>query len=613
MSFKEIKKEEIGLKAGLEIHQQLNTKKLFCNCPSILRTDEPEFKVERILNPVVGETGEIDIAAAYEKEKDKKYIYEVYNTNCLVELDEEPPHEINKEALRIALQIAILLNCKIFPVSQIMRKMVIDGSNTSGFQRTVLIGYDGYIQTSEGQVGIETIALEEDSARRKDSTENLITFALDRLGIPLVEITTKPDLKSKEQIKEAALKIGEILRSCNVKRGIGTIRQDLNLSYSGTNRVEIKGFQDIKMMFITIENEINRQKKLQDLKSNFQKIKLSKKEEISKILKNTKCKFIKTTLEKGEIVLGLKLENAKNLLGIEIQPGKRVGTDLSDLAKSKSRIGGIIHSDEKLEKYELSEEEITKIKEILEIKEKDAFILIATSKEKTDLAAKAIENRLIQLRNGNPSEVRNANPDGTTSFLRPMPGAARMYPETDTPLLKIQKKLILEIKKNLPKLPSQNKRYLQNFGLNDELIVLILKQGKVEEFVTLVETIDNPKLIGKMITVFLKEIASKEKVSQEKVEKILHQERLIEILKQVNKKISENDVKTVMQRVYYGMSIEKAIEKADINIEEELQNLLKEKPGLSEKAYMGLVMTKFKGQISGKELMDTLKRIKIQI
>ena len=251
--------EKIELKSGLEIHQQLNTGKLFCNCPSVLRNDEPIYKIKRKLKAVIGESGSIDIAAEHEQKKGQTFEYLVYDTNCLVELDEEPPHEINKEALKIALQISHLLNCKIVPVTQVMRKTVIDGSNTSGFQRTAVIAYDGYVETSIGRVGIETVAIEEDSARKIISRDEFVTYNLDRLGIPLVEITTKPEIKTPEQIKEVALKIGEILRACNVKRGIGTIRQDVNVSIKGTKRVEIKGFQDPKIMIKTINEEIKRQ------------------------------------------------------------------------------------------------------------------------------------------------------------------------------------------------------------------------------------------------------------------------------------------------------------------------------------------------------------------
>jgi len=451
---------KIGLKSGLEIHQQLNTNKLFCNCPSLLRNDEPSYKIERKLNPVVGETGIIDTAAAHEKSKDETFTYHFFDTNCLVELDEEPPHEINKGSLKIALQISHLLNAKIFPVSQIMRKTVIDGSNTSGFQRTVMIAHDGYIETSEGKVGIESIALEEDSARKISSKEKNKTYNLDRLGIPLVEITTKPDLKTPEQIKEAALKIGEILRACNVKRGIGTIRQDVNISIKGGKRVEIKGFQDPKMMIKTINNEIGRQQK-----------------------------------NKGE-----------------------------------------------------------------------------------------------------KSHVRRALPDGTTEFLRPMPGAARMYPETDHPLLKISRKLFDETKKDLPKLSSEHKSYLNKFGLNDELIKLIVKKNKTEDFKTLSHIIDNPNLIAKSLTLFMPS-----------PELDIH--TLESVLEEVGNKISETDVKTVLQRISEGKSLKEAMKKSNINLQEEVKNLIKEKPDLSVGAYMGLIMNKFKGQVGGKEVSDALKEI----
>lgn len=470
--------EKIGLKSGLEIHQQLNTNKLFCSCPSVLRNDEPLVRKERRLNPVVGETGEIDLAVAHEKSKDKKFIYEFYDTNCLVELDEEPPHEINREALQIALQICELMNCQIFPVSQIMRKTVIDGSNTSGFQRSVLIGYDGFIETSDGKVGIETIALEEDAARKISEDEKTTTYRLDRLGIPLVEITTKPDLKTAEQIKEAALKIGEILRACNVKRGIGTIRQDVNISIKGSERVEIKGFQDPKIMIKTVDTEIERQQEC---------------------VKNKSCK----------------------------------------------------------------------------------------------------------------KEVRKTNPDGTTTFLRPMPGAARMYPETDTPLLKISREMINEAKNNLPKLTSEHKSYLEEYGLNDELVKALLKEKKLEEFKELLNVLNNPQVVAKMLTLFKKEVQKKLSLSDAEVDKKFSTDVLEGILQELkDSKIGENDVKNVMQKIAEGKSLKESTEKSNVDLASEVKKLVKEKPGLSDGAYMGIIMGKFKGQVSGKEVMDELNKQK---
>ena len=257
---------KLGLKAGLEIHQQIDAGgKLFCRCPAFLRSEKPDVIVRRKLHAVPGETGEVDTAVEFEAAKGKEFVYEGYReSTCLVEYDEGPPHFINEDALDEVLKIALLLNCEIYSSPQIMRKTVIDGSNTSGFQRTVLIAHDGYLKMDFGKVEIESVVLEEDAARIVEKKEKEAIYRLDRLGIPLVEIATSPDLHTPEQIKECALKIGEILRACKVKRGIATIRQDLNISIKGHDRVEIKGFQEPKMMIKTVELEVERQ--LEELK-----------------------------------------------------------------------------------------------------------------------------------------------------------------------------------------------------------------------------------------------------------------------------------------------------------------------------------------------------------
>jgi Glu-tRNA(Gln) amidotransferase subunit E-like FAD-binding protein len=471
--------ETLGFKAGLEIHQQLDTKKLFCNCPSILRQDKPDFTVKRQLHVVAGETGEIDVAAKKEAEKEKIFVYEGYDTTCLVELDEEPPYQINKEALKIALQVAIFLNAKIFPITQIMRKTVLDGSNTSGFQRSTLIARDGWIVTKSGRVNIESICLEEDAARIIERKNELNIFRLDRLGIPLIEIATAPDMKTAEHVKEVALYIGKVLRSCKVKRGIGTIRQDINLSIKGGNRVEIKGFQEPSLMVKTIDNEINRQL---------------------------------TLLRSG--------------------------------------------------KY---------------IKE----------------------------------EVRNALPNGNTEFLRPLPGPARMYPETDLPLLKISRDLINDVKKNLPQLREDIEKEFEKIGLNNEMIQLLFRQNKIEEFKELLKILNEPSLIAKILLIFPREIASHEKKTIKETEEILNKDVITFVVEKLNeKKIFKEQVKSVLERIVRGEEIGKAIifKKREINAEEKIMNIIKNKPGLSENAYMGLVMKQFKG-ISGREVRDIIKKL----
>lgn len=261
--------KQLGFKSGLEIHQQLEGKKLFCNCPAINSRKEPDTKVVRRLRASAGETGEVDIAASHEMKKDKYFVY-VGNSEdtCLVEFDEQPPNPVNEDLLDTAIEISLLLNAKIVDEVQVMRKTVVDGSNTSGFQRTALVGTNGYIETSKGKVRIPTICLEEEAAQKLEETKEYVKYKLDRLGIALIEIATEPDIIDAEHAKEAASILGMILRSTEkVKRGLGTIRQDVNISIKGHPRVEIKGFQDLRSIPRTIDKEIERQLKEKGKKS----------------------------------------------------------------------------------------------------------------------------------------------------------------------------------------------------------------------------------------------------------------------------------------------------------------------------------------------------------
>src|SRR3989338_7756421 len=207
----ELNYEQLGFKCGLEVHQQISEKKLFCNCPTLNSDKEPDVRIERKLRAVAGETGEIDIAAEFEMLKNKKIIYEGNSEDiCIVETDDEPPHELNKQALETALKVALLLNAKIVDEIQIMRKTVIDGSNVSGFQRTALIAMGGCIDSPEGRISIPTICLEEEAAQKIGEGKDFVRYRLDRLGIPLIEIATGTEIKNPEHAKEIASHIGMI-------------------------------------------------------------------------------------------------------------------------------------------------------------------------------------------------------------------------------------------------------------------------------------------------------------------------------------------------------------------------------------------------------------------
>src|SRR3989344_4362037 len=232
--------KKLGFKCGIEIHQQLDGKKLFCNCPVITnKTEKPDLIIKRKLRAIAGESREKDIAVIYEKKRDNLFVYEAYHDcDCLVDLDCEPPHEINKDALEAALKVSLLLEAKILPKIKVMRKIILDGSVVSGFQRTMLIAEDGKLKTSKGVIKITTILLEEEAAKKIVATDNEVTYRLDRIGIPLIEIATSPDIKDSEHAKETASLIGMVLRSVDlVKRGLGTIRQDVKLSIKDSPRI----------------------------------------------------------------------------------------------------------------------------------------------------------------------------------------------------------------------------------------------------------------------------------------------------------------------------------------------------------------------------------------
>jgi len=473
----EINYNKLGFKCGLEIHQQLEGQKLFCNCPTLNSNNESNVKFERRLRAVAGETGEIDVAAKHEMHKDKKIIYESDSSDtCLVEFDEEPPHELNEQALNSTLKLALLLNAKIVDEIQIMRKTVVDGSNVSGFQRTALVAIDGFIETSKGKVKIPTICLEEEAAQKIIDKNDHILYRLDRLGIPLIEIATSSDIKNNEHAKEVASYIGMVLRSIpGVKRGLGTIRQDVNVSIKNGARTEIKGFQDLRSIPKVIEHEINRQLNL--------------------------------------------IKHNKNI----------------------------------------------------------------------------------------NQEVRKAEPDFTTSFLRPMPGAARLYPETDVANIKIDEHLIIKLKQDLPKLLiHKTDEFEKKYKIKNDLAKELIHNDIFETLVKKFHKLD-PNIIAHTLINIPKEIKTRFK---EDISKLKH-EHFDEILDFLNKgKIKKEALIDLLIKKIKNQKIklDSFAEISDKTLDKEIKELIDKKKGLNIGAYMGILMGKYRGKVDGKKIMEILKK-----
>jgi glutamyl-tRNA(Gln) amidotransferase subunit E len=309
---------KVGLKCGLEIHQQLATKeKLFCSCPPALFKEDPQIVFLRRLRPTQSELGQVDPAAFFEFQKGVRVLYEANReTACLVEMDEEPPHPMNLEAVEVVLTASLMMNMKPIDEVHVMRKTVIDGSNTTGFQRTSIIALDGWIKVGEKIIPMQAASLEEDAAR-KTGTEadgKIIRYRIDRLGIPLIEVATAPVIYSPQEAQEVALAIGRILRDTGkVMRGLGTIRQDLNVSLPNGALIEIKGVQQLDLISTVVEYEVQRQLGLIKVKEELTAKGITPENikdniiDVTALFKETKSKVIRKAIDKNQAVKALRL------------------------------------------------------------------------------------------------------------------------------------------------------------------------------------------------------------------------------------------------------------------------------------------------------------------
>ena len=471
---------------GIEIHQRIAGKKLFCSClpPESEAKSKPQgdasqedakaLLFNRRLHAVRSELGELDAAVRVEALRNRAFRYAApFQSSCLVEADEEPPHPTNPHALQAVLSFCQLFSSQAVDQLHIMRKNVIDGSNTSGFQRTAVVGLGGSVQTPSGTLAIQTICIEEESAGIVEGKEHAAEYDLSRLGIPLVEIATAPTLKSGKEAQEAALAIGSLLRQTGlVSRGIGTIRQDLNISIPEGARVEIKGVQELALIEKTVELEVQRQHALvQIAKETEGRLKGKPIEanfaDLTGIFSQTKSQLVGKQLKSGAKIFGLLLPRFNGLLGREISPGRRFGSELADYARSAG-LRGLIHSDENLDGYGFSEDEIAETKVALSVKSGDAFCLVVGQERQALAALSEVCCRANFL--GVPEETRRANPDGTSSYMRPLPGKARLYPETDLAPVTLTPAMLSEAKKfvqNMGKAQEQKEELLS--VLNEEM------------------------------------------------------------------------------------------------------------------------------------------------
>ncbi len=619
---------KVGLKVGLEVHQQLDVAhKLFCSCPPRLFKEEPEASFLRRLRPTQSELGQVDPAAYFEFQKGLRISYEANkSTSCLVEMDEEPPHDLNREALEAALTFALMIDADPVDEVHVMRKVVIDGSNTTGFQRTCVVALGGEVEVSGKVVPIQQVCLEEDAARLMGKDGAIAFYRIDRLGVPLIEVTTAPVITSPKEAGEVALTVGRLLRATRkVKRGLGTIRQDLNISIRDGALIEIKGVQELELIPMVVEYEVRRQLSLIKLREELKARNVEERHikdefvDVTMAFVNTKYEALRKSIEEGKRVLAVKLLGFSGLLRRELMPNVSFGDEMADRARFWGRIDEIFNTDEL--PSEISNEEVELLSQVMKARDEDAIVLAVGLEEDAIDALKAVTERAREALRGVPEETRAANPNGTTRYMRPRPGAARMYPETDVPSIRIEEEYVKRLRSRLPMRPEQMlKLLMKEYGLNEKLARQVLDSEYCELFEGLVkETKAPPTLIATTLTETLKALQRDgievSRVSSEQLKEIFTMIGRGELAKE-----AIPDVVTWLSE-HEGLTAKEAVESLGLIMlsEEELERIVKDivrrnegiikqrGPKAAFGLLMGAIMREYRGRVRADVVSSLLK------
>ena len=623
--------KDAGVKVGLEIHQQLKTnKKLFCNCTPI-ESDDYSIKFQRKLRASKSELGEFDPAALFENTKSKTIMYYANEeSSCLVEQDEEPPHELDEDARKIVLIIAAALKSNIFSEIYPMRKTVIDGSNTTGFQRTMLISQGGFYNAGEIKIGIQSICLEEDAAKILGEEGSTRKFGLERLGVPLVEIATDPFEVDSTEIKKIALSLGRILRSTKkVKRGLGSIRQDVNVSIKDGKGVviEVKGVQQLDQLEKVVEYEAKRQHGLLKISKKIQESNWSfdnqNKKDITELFAKCNSKIIQSAIKKNQKIVAVSFKNMAGIFGYLPYEGIRLGKEVAELVRFFG-IGGVFHSDE-LPNYGIEKSDLDELKNLLKINENDAFLILAAPEEKIHTIIDQVILRIEHIKNqGIPIDTRLATPVGETKFLRPRPGAARMYPETDIPPIIITEMELINARKNIPKLWDDAIKEIEvKYEMNQQLAEQIFDSKYIELFENITKKIKtNPTFVASILCSTITNLERKGLDSN-----LLKSQEIFKLFELLEKgEIAKESIEIIFENIMSKKSrnVEEAMKNASIESinEEDLDTIIKEIvdknqeiiKNQNERAIgplMGIVMKELRGKASGEIINNLLlKNIK---
>ncbi len=489
--------QDIGFKCGLEVHQQLDTeKKLFCRCPAGIYSDFDNYDAEivRHMRPTLSELGEYDGTALMEFKTRKKIVYRIKNeTACTYEFDDTPPFSINRQALEYGMEIALLLKLNIVGELHVTRKQYLDGSIPTGFQRTTILGIEGEFPISTRTIRVIQFSVEEDSCREVSDHRHTRVYYTDRLGMPLTQTVTYPDMLTPQEAAEACHYIRFVARSSGkVRTGIGAARQDVNVSVTGGTRVEIKGVSHISWIPSLTHNEAFRQRSFLEIKKELQSRSLDKStwniSHCSLPLNKLQPRPIIDKITKsGWMLIAVNLPGFQNILSFFTQPQRTFADEIADRLKVIACLEkpNMLHSEEFCfsdKDYTdhpqlLSGEEWQLIKGLLQAKQEDAQILFWTPQEDLQTALETIQERAMWAFDGVPNETRKSLPDGTTIFERVLPGADRMYPDTDSKPIPISQEFVEEVLDKMPLYVYERMEQLAAWGVPRDAHTYILRNN----------------------------------------------------------------------------------------------------------------------------------------
>ncbi len=500
--------DRIGFMSGLEVHQQLLTdKKLFCNCPAGVfnKSDQYDAELIRHMRPTLSELGEYDGTALMEFKTKKEIIYRVKNeTTCTYEVDDTPPFPLNRQALEIAIEISLLSKLNIVGEVHITRKQYLDGSIPTGFQRTAIIGVEGEIPLKHKKVRLIQLSLEEDSCREISDIGHVRTYKTDRLGMPLIETVTYPDCVNPDEVKEACDYIRFLNRSTGkVRTGIGAGREDVNVSCRGGARVEIKGVAHTKWIPELTHNECFRQWALlairDELKSRVTDAKTWKcgHDYLKFDAYNFNYEPMVVAKKEGHRIMAVNLPEFKGLMSHFTQPGKMFANELSDRLKVIACLEKPNMTHSEAPEPVVSKHDWETIRKVLNAGENDAQVLVWGPDEDLETALETIDERCRMAFDGVPNETRKSFPDGTTIFERVLPGADRMYPDTDSAPIPLEENYIENLRQRLPDEVIDRYHQLKKWNVPEDTYTFIFKKNLFPLIRRIVDEMNaDPKFIG---------------------------------------------------------------------------------------------------------------------